>query len=224
MSVPVPEPGPQIRVLVVSPMRIYQQGLSYVLAQEPAIRVVGMASSLQAAGLLPGGEGRSGGGPADVLLFDLAVNGGLAELRRLANASGPKILVLGVAEDEEQIIACAEAGIAGYVTPNGSVAELVQTIHDAAHGEFNCPPHIAASLLRRVATAGAPARPPQARLTLRQREVARLIDQGLSNKEIARRLSIELATVKNHVHNILEKLGVSRRADAAAWLRADQTL
>jgi two-component system nitrate/nitrite response regulator NarL len=155
MSVPVPEPGPQIRVLVVSPMRIYQQGLSYVLAQEPAIRVVGMASSLQAAGLLPGGEGRSGGGPADVLLFDLAVNGGLAELRRLANASGPKILVLGVAEDEEQIIACAEAGIAGYVTPNGSVAELVQTIHDAAHGEFNCPPHIAASLLRRVATAGA---------------------------------------------------------------------
>jgi two-component system, NarL family, nitrate/nitrite response regulator NarL len=221
MSVSVPEPEPEIRIFVVSPMRIYQQGLSYVLAQEPAIRVVGMASSLRAAGLAPDGDGTAGS--ADVLLFDLAVEGGLAELRRLAGAGSPKVLALGVVEDEDQVIACAEAGIAGYVTPSGSVGELVRTIRAAARGEFNCPPHIAAGLLRRLATAGAHARP-QARLTLREREVARLIDQGLSNKEIARRLSIELATVKNHVHNILEKLGVSRRADAVASLRAAQTL
>ena len=115
----------------------------------------------------------------------------------------------------------AEAGIAGWVTREASVDDLRATVASAAAGEAVFSPRLAASLLRRVAAlaserrVGAQATP----LTRRQREILALIDEGLSNKEIARRLSIEVATVKNHVHNILEKLEVTRRAEAAALVR-----
>ncbi len=83
-----------------------------------------------------------------------------------------------------------------------------------------CTPRIAALLLRRVAEAAAPRSSGLERLTPRETEIVDLIEQGLSNKQIARRLSIELATVKNHVHNILEKLEVARRGEAVARVRA----
>ncbi len=153
------------------------------------------------------------------MLFDVGGDPGTAGLRQLARYEGLHVIALGVVEDQDSVIACAEAGIAGYATPNSSLAELVQTIRAAARGDFSCPPHIAAGLLRRLATV-APRELPayQARLTLRECEIVSLIERGLSNKEIARRLGIQLATVKNHVHNILDKLGVARRADAVATL------
>jgi DNA-binding NarL/FixJ family response regulator len=89
-------------------------------------------------------------------------------------------------------------------------------------GEFLCSPGTAATLLRRVAALAAERHTADngARLTPREQQVVRLIDEGLSNKEIARRLSIEVRTVKNHVHSILEKLQVRRRGEAAARMRA----
>jgi DNA-binding NarL/FixJ family response regulator len=84
-----------------------------------------------------------------------------------------------------------------------------------------CSPWMAATLLRRVATLAvdrAPS-PPEATLTRRELEIVALIDEGLSKKQIAWQLSIEIATVKNHVHNILEKLHVERRTEAAARVR-----
>jgi DNA-binding NarL/FixJ family response regulator len=214
----LPERPAEIRVFVLSPMRIYREGLSHVLAQETAIRVVGMASDLEEAAPIL----RTAG--VDVLLLDISIDPGLDGLRRVSGHDGLRVLAIGVLEREDQVVACAEAGIAGYVTHDDSVAELVGTIRDATRGEFRCPPHIAACLVRRLAVVGAQARqpPPRPRLTLREHEIVRLIDQGLSNKEIARQLSIQLATVKNHVHNILEKLDVSRRADAVDRLRSPQ--
>jgi DNA-binding NarL/FixJ family response regulator len=83
---------------------------------------------------------------------------------------------------------------------------------------------MAASLFQRIATLALERSPQsiESRLTARELEILDLIDQGLSNKEIARRLTIELSTVKNHVHNILEKLNVSRRSEAAARARAER--
>jgi DNA-binding NarL/FixJ family response regulator len=94
-------------------------------------------------------------------------------------------------------------------------------VHAVARGEALCSPRVAGLLFRRV-TALACERAPQADLSLltqRERETLSLIEHGLSNKEIARRLAIRLTTVKNHVHHILEKLGVSRRGAAAAVIR-----
>ena len=207
------EREPQIGIIILSPIRIYREGLSHVLAEEPEVRVLGTAATLEDAIVLLEDTG------VDVVLFDVGSDPGVAGLRRLARYEGLHVIAIGVVEDQDSVIACAEAGIAGYATPNSSLAELVKTIRAAARGDFSCPPHIAAGLLHRLA-AVAPRELPtyQARLTLREREIISLIERGLSNKEIARRLGIQVATVKNHVHNILDKLGVARRANAVATL------
>ena len=123
-----------------------------------------------------------------------------------------------MAETEYELVACAEAAIVGYVTRDHSSAELRAVVASVARGEVVCPPRIAAMLLRRVAAlAGGPdSNLGQTHLSHREREIVRLIGRGLSNKEIARDLGVEIATVKNHVHNILNKLRVHRRSDAAA--------
>ena len=115
---------------------------------------------------------------------------------------------------ESEILAVAEAGIAGFVTSDASVAELVAAIESVARGEALCTPSVTAALMRRLASLArswAEADPIEP-LTAREREILELIDEGLSNKQIAQRLRIELPTVKNHVHRILGKLGVHRRA------------
>ena len=131
------------------------------------------------------------------------------------------MVALGVADADDHVLGCAEAGVAGYVPRDASLDDLVAVIESAFRGEAICSPRIAGSLLRRIATlaAGQNGTMPLAHLTGREREIVRLIDRGLSNKEIARDLGIEVATVKNHVHNILEKLQVRRRGEAAARMR-----
>jgi DNA-binding NarL/FixJ family response regulator len=197
-------------------MRIYRDGLAQVLAQQVSINVVGVAGSTnELTPLLTAAA-------VDVVLFDLAVDGGLAALRRLGSYGELKVVVLGLSEDEGPIVACARAGIAGYVTQEATLQELIQRIREAAVGEFSCPPRVAATLLRNLAV-------PRfaddrwtvvARLTPRESEIVQLIERGMSNKEIARHLTIQLATVKNHVHNILEKLAVRDRADAVRAARS----
>jgi two-component system, NarL family, nitrate/nitrite response regulator NarL len=208
------------RLVVISPMRIYREGLAHVLAQEGSISVVGAAACVNE--LTP----LLSAAAVDVVLFDLAVDGGLAALRRLTSYIELKVVVLGLNEEERQIVACARAGIAGYVTRDATLHELTQRIREATVGEFRCPPRVAATLLRnlavpRFADGGHVA---AARLTPRESEIVQLIERGMSNKEIARHLTtIQLATVKNHVHNILEKLAVRDRADAVRAARSIET-
>ena len=121
--------GPQIGILVLSPIRIYREGLSRVLADEQAVRVLGAAATPADAMALLAEES------VDVVLFDVGADLGLAGLRQLARCQGLRVIALGVAEHEDAVIACAEAGMAGYATLNCSLAELVQTIRAAARGE-----------------------------------------------------------------------------------------
>ena len=104
----------------------------------------------------------------------------------------------------------------------GSLQDLLEGIRQVTRGEAHDSPQLVTVLLRRFAARRAPREPVLERLTARELEIVELIDQGLTNKEIAAQLYIELATVKNHVHNILEKLHVRRRTEAAAWVRAQR--
>jgi len=118
-------------------------------------------------------------------------------------------------------VACAEARIDGYVPHVRALVDVVATMASTARGELRCTPRVAAALLKRVRSLKVDVGPsqPSLHLTSREHEIAELLDGGMSNKEIAHRLGIEAATVKNHVHNIIEKLHVRRRGEAAAAIR-----
>ncbi len=206
-----------IRVLMVSDIRLYREGLAQILSAEPRLEVVATAPDLATAM-----HAISRGG-IDVVLVDMAIPESLGAVRQLVTLAPPtKILALGVRESDEDVIAGAEAGVAGYVPRAASVADLVTALECVGRGELLCSPRAAATLLRRVTAlaAGREAKGPVgAMLTPREREIAALLESGLANKDIARRLGIELATVKNHVHNVLEKLQVHRRSQAVARLQ-----
>jgi DNA-binding NarL/FixJ family response regulator len=136
-----------------------------------------------------------------------------------------RVVALAVPESERHVIACAEAGIVGYVAREASFTDLVAAIEGAARGEAHCSPRVAGGLLRRLGALSLERDQHEvgdARLTARELEIVGLIDRGLSNKEIATALSIGVPTVKNHVHHVLEKLGAERRSQAAARVRAMQ--
>jgi two-component system, NarL family, nitrate/nitrite response regulator NarL len=208
-------PVQMIRVFVVADIRLYREGLAQLLARERRFSIVGSAAR-QDEDLARLCDARP-----EIVLLDMAMAGSMALIRKIiAGAPDVKVVALAVAETDHDIIPCAEAGVAGYVSRDGSTSDLIATIDSVVCGETLCSPRIAATLLRRVAALAAErhAAAPVANLTPRQREIVGLIGQGLSNKEIARRLCIELSTVKNHVHSTLEKLGTHRRAEAVALL------
>ena len=205
-----------IRVVVAADTRLYREGLAELLSRATGISVVATAANLSKT------FARVREHEPDVVLLDMAMEGALAGVDELAaSAQGIRIMALAVPEIGGEVVAYAEAGVHGYVTRDASLDELVAAVESVARGELIVSPHMAASLLQRVtmlareSARGGPAM----RLTNRELEVVELIDEGLSNKQIAARLYIEPATVKNHVHNILEKLHVSRRSEAAARVR-----
>lgn len=204
------------RVLVVADIQLFLEGLRDLLLRQPGIEVVAALSNVDAALAHVTAQ------PPDFVLIDLATPDSLLLVRTLA-AQHPEVAVvmLGLPDRDDELLRCAEAGVAGYVPREASLAELVATIETTVRGELRCSPRAAAVLLRRVASlaATAPAVPTAASLTDRELEIARFLDQGMSNKDIARQLGIETSTVKNHVHNLLSKLQVHRRAEAGQLLR-----
>jgi DNA-binding NarL/FixJ family response regulator len=203
------------RVLIASDVRLHREGLATTLAAFGRLTIVGAVagSDLTFAYL-------SRCGP-DVVLLDMALSGCLGIPAALRAEPAVKFVAFAVSEGDDGVLACAEAGFSGYVGKDGSAEDLVLTIEGALRGEVLCPPQIAGALFRRLAAvvSSHEPNPSISTLTGRELEIIELVDQGHSNKEIARRLRIGPATVKNHVHNILEKLHVRRRAEAAAAIR-----
>jgi two-component system, NarL family, nitrate/nitrite response regulator NarL len=117
---------------------------------------------------------------------------------------------------ESEVLACAAAGVDGYVPLNATAEDLVAALRGVMRQELVCSPKVAASLYNCVGLLRSVSAEP---LTIREIEVIDLMNAGLSNKEIARRLGIEASTAKNHVQSILSKLNVHRRGQAAAKLR-----
>jgi len=206
----------RIRVLIAGPVRLYREGLAAILAREEGFGVAGTA-----------GEGRdtvarSRGLAPDVVLVDLALPDSVDTIRAIAGLGAVRIAALVSPDTERRLIECAEAGVSNFVTREDSIAELVSTIRSAACGACRISPSTAAAVVTNLAGMAAERSmtPAEERLTQREAEVMRLIERGLSNKEIAHELSVALPTVKQHVHHILEKLQVSRRGEAVARIQA----
>jgi two-component system nitrate/nitrite response regulator NarL len=205
-----------LSVLIVSEVRLYREGLAELLARECGVRVIGSAhhtadALIQSCELEPA-----------VVVLDCAATDSLSFSRALTQVRPHiRVVVLGLPDGDDALLAFAEAGIAGYVSRDGSVQDVVDAVESAVRGELRCSPRLAGTILRRLAWRAAVGADimPQGALTCRETEIVRLIDQGLSNKEIAVRLGSEVATVKTHVDNLLEKLRVHRRSEAAARLR-----
>jgi two-component system, NarL family, nitrate/nitrite response regulator NarL len=208
--------GRSARVLIAARVRLYREGVGEILGRERGIEIAGLVGDADVAR-----QARELA--ADVVLVDAGIAGRAAVIRELAQLSPPvKIVALGFPESEHEIVTLAEAGISGFVGSDSSLAELVATIRAQARGDLLCSPRTAGILLRHVATL-ASGTPAGDRLTARERDVASLLTDGLSNKQIGVRLQIALPTVKQHVHHILGKLGVARRAEAVACLGRDDT-
>jgi DNA-binding NarL/FixJ family response regulator len=204
----------EIRVFICVAIRLYRDGLAQILASTDEIQVVGTAAALgEAVDQLRRLD-------ADVLLVDTAAVDAFSALPRLrAAAHDAKVIALAVPEYPNEVLLRAEAGIEGYVTYDASIADLISALEGVYRGELICSPRMAGELLRHIgrlaSSQSAGTQPP---LTTRQREIAALISDGLSNKEIAQRLSLSLPTVKNHVHAVLEKLQISRRSEVLGVL------
>ena len=137
---------------------------------------------------------------------------------------GCKSIILGVPDTDEAILACIEVGGAsGYVLDNGSFDDVVRNIRAVAVGETVCSPHVANLAFARMSALarranGTEANQPQY-LTRREQDIIESIEKGLCNKEIAARLGIEVSTVKNHIHNILDKLKLQDRRSAVRYVK-----
>lgn len=208
-----PEAG-LIRILVVAAPRLYRDGLAQGLGGIKGFRVVRIAADLAAA-YAAVSELRP-----DVLVLDMNMPGSDVALPSFPTFSPEtRVVALGVSGVESEILSCVEAGVAGYVSLEGSLDDVESAIRSAVRGEFPLSARMAGLLARRIASLvrSQGATGAGAALTHREVEVVRLVGEGLSNKEIARRLGVEVATVKNHVHNLMEKLRVRSRSEAAAW-------
>jgi two-component system, NarL family, nitrate/nitrite response regulator NarL len=215
-------PPDKLRVFVVCGVRLYREGLAESLRRR-GLEVVGLAPDpARVAGAITELEKAP-----NVVLLELAEARAVeAATEMLEHHPELTVLAIAVPDQERAVIACAEAGVAGFLTIESPIDDLVTALRSVARGDLIVSPSMAAALLRRVNTLArhlTRVQPADAPLTAREREVVALIDEGLSNKQIAEQLGIEASTVKNHVHNILEKLGVNRRSEAAARVRSRAT-
>jgi two-component system, NarL family, response regulator LiaR len=202
----------KLRVLLVDDHAVVRQGLRAYLELQPDIEVCGEAGNASlgaelAGQLLP-----------DVALVDMVMPGGDGVAATSAiRAASPKtqVVILTSSTDESTVRPALAAGAVSYQLKDVAGAELVDTVRRAAQGETTLHPRVAAGLVR---TLRDDARPdPLAQLSTREREVLMLIAQGMSNLSIAERLGIGEATVKTHVGNLLSKLDLTDRTQAAVW-------
>jgi DNA-binding NarL/FixJ family response regulator len=197
-----------IRVLLADDHAVVRAGLELLLETTDDIDVVATAADGEAAVALTT-EHRP-----DVVLMDLSMPGldGIEATRRIvADDADAQIVVLTSLSDRERIVAALEAGATGYLLKDAEPDELIRGIRAAARGEAPLAPKAARAVLdTRV-------RQPSVRLSAREREVLALVAEGLPNKLVARRLGISEKTVKTHLTNVFQQIGVTDRTQAVLW-------
>lgn len=207
----------KVRVLLVDDHAMVRTGVRSFLETQPWIEITGEAENASAAFALVAQQA------PDVVLLDLLMpDADGAEAARQIKEISPstRIIALTSAEEEERILSVITAGASAYVLKSVGPRELVGIIRRVAEGEVVLEPRIAALMVRAMQKPpSAPAKSPAANLTEREVEVLRLIAGGLTNGEIAGRLHLSDKTVKTHVSNILSKLQLADRTQAAifAW-------
>jgi two-component system, NarL family, nitrate/nitrite response regulator NarL len=198
----------QIRVAVADDHPMFRAGVVSTLREVPDIDVVGEANDAASALALARAE------LPDVTILDIAMpGGGLTAAREIAVACpATRIVMLTVSEDEDDLLAAVKAGASGYVLKGAGASELVSVIRSVNAGEVYVAPALAWGMLRELQT---PRISPYEELTEREREVLELVAEGLSNQEIGHRLGLAEKTIKHYMTNILGKLQVRSRVEAA---------
>ena len=205
-----------MNIIVLTPVRLLGDGLAASLGRRRDIIVHAVVSDIaKLRHALTTTE-------VDLVLIDVTQGVDLFDVRSIA-AERPDVLLvaLGLVEQRQDVIRCGRAGFNGYVTRDASVDALCNALLDVVQGRLACPAEISGGLLRALfRRESSPEEPaPNHPLSRREGDVLQLIGRGLSNKEIAGELFLSVSTVKHHVHNILEKLDLSRRAQAMQRIR-----
>lgn len=202
-----------VKVLLVDDHEMVRMGLAAFLSTEKGIEVVGEASS--------GAEGVKLAEKTmpDVVLMDLVMEGmdGIEATREVLKVHpNCKIIVLTSFHDDEKVYPAVEAGAFSYLLKTSRAAEIAQAVRQACHGQSVFEAQVAGKIMSRFRT-GSDEKMPHEQCTARELEVLRLIGEGRSNQEIADDLYIGIKTVKTHVSNILSKLAVEDRTQAAIY-------
>lgn len=206
-----------IRVVVVDDHPLFRSGVVRTLDEEDGIEVVAEGASADEAVDLVARHGPT------VALLDISMPGnGISAARRIAEFHPEvKVAMLTVSESDQDVMKALEAGAAGYVLKGVGARDLVAMIRGVAQGESYVSPSLAARLL--VAMKSADAKPSQqmalGSLTGREEQILRLVAEGLSNKEVGRKLDLQEKTVKHHMTSILQKLHARNRVEAAVIAR-----
>ena len=216
-----------MNLVVMTPVRLLGDGLASCFATRAEITVVAVVNDLAS---LRDVLGRV---PVQVALIDVTQGIDLPGVGAIATEWPRTTLVaLGLNEHRQEVVTCGRAGFSGYVGRDASIDALCSTLVDVVAGRLPCPPEISSGLLRALFRVDTPAPDPtvNAPLTRREGEVLELIGRGMSNKEIGSELCLSVATVKHHVHRILEKLKLPRRSHAmrrfrdAPWIARSTTM
>lgn len=204
----------RIQIVIVDDHPLFRDGVVQTLQAQPDLEIVGQAVSAAEAerlarDLLP-----------DVILLDITIPGSGLNAARAIAAISPvsKIIMLTASEAEEDVLAAFKAGAHGYILKGVSGQELIQIVRNVYAGEAYVTPTLAASLLSEMQNRGRGEPPPTNpldELTEREREILEYVASGLSNKEIAQKLYLSEKTIKHYMTNILEKLQVRNRVEAA---------
>ncbi len=210
-----------INLLIVNEIRLMGNVIVAALEDEPDINVVACVTSYEEALQVVREK------EVDVALVStrLPDHGGLRLTNAISDiAPSTKVLALGLTEEKKRVLRYVEAGAAGYVLKDDSLEDMIEIVRATQEGKVFVSPQIAAAMMERLSDlaqmfAGVENNiTDTTALTSREVEVLELISKGFTNYQIAQHLVIEVGTVKNHVHNILEKLNVSSRGEAAAYL------
>ena len=210
-----------IKILLVIEVRLIANIFAEVLEEEADFMIVGRSENPE--GALKIIQDRQ----VDVALVSVGLpRQGAMELTRAIVEGVPntKVLALGLADESDDVLKYIEAGAAGYILKDSSLLDLIEIIRSTQRGEAQVSAKMAGAMMERLSSLAKMFSTTETnftddvRMTPREREVLQYIGQGCTNQEIASHLLVEIGTVKNHVHSILEKLHVSNRDEAASYL------
>jgi len=205
-----------MNIVVLTPVRLLGDGLAACFSSRPNMRTLAVVNDLAVLREIMAST------EVDVVLIDVTHGVDLFDVKDIASQRPDVPLVaLGLNEQRQEVIRCGRAGFAGYVARDASIDELCNSLSEIVAGRLACPPEIAGCLLRALfrGESGSEKSDLNFDLTRREAEVLELLGHGFSNKEIANELCLSVATVKHHVHHVLEKLQLQSRAQAMRRVR-----
>jgi DNA-binding NarL/FixJ family response regulator len=212
--------SPGIRVYLLIENRLLREALGRLLRKRGDFQVIGVSEFREIS--VPDLNAAN----CDVLVIDFFDPNCLPSHVSTGSSDTPDVrtVLIGMNGESEQFLDAVRAGVNGYLLKDASAAEVIAAIRATVRGECVCPPKLSATLFRQLAQGDSQStiRPPGVRseLTLRQHQLVNLIEQGLTNKEIAAKLHLSEFTIRNHVHRILRQVAARSRREAVDVIRS----